>query len=60
MCLVYMTQALDKGALGPISIMGWLDDVKAKGQDYAMTSTVLYIGIIIGEPIVSSDPEDEF
>lgn len=53
MCLVYMTQALDKGALGPVSIMGWLDDVNAKGQDYALTSTVMWIGFIIGEPLVS-------
>lgn len=32
MCMVYMTQALDKGALGPVSIMGWLEDVNAQGQ----------------------------
>lgn len=48
-----MTQALDKGALGPVSIMGWQEDVGAKGQDFAMTSTVMWIGIIAGEPLVS-------
>jgi hypothetical protein len=52
MCMVYMTQALDKGALGPVSIMGWQEDVGAKGQDFAMTSTVMWIGIIAGEPLV--------
>jgi hypothetical protein len=51
--MVYMTQALDKGALGPVSIMGWQEDVGAKGQDFAMTSTVMWIGIIAGEPLVS-------
>jgi hypothetical protein len=25
-----------------------------QGQDYALTSTFLWIGIIVGEPIVSS------
>jgi len=50
---VYLTQALDKGALGPISIMGWLEDINAQGQDYALTSTVMWIGILAGEPIVS-------
>jgi len=52
--MVYMTQALDKGALGPVSIMGWQEDVGAKGQDFAMTSTVMWIGIIAGEPLVCS------
>lgn len=52
MCLVYLTQALDKGALGPVSIMGWLDDVHAKDQDFAWTSTIMWIGIICGEPLV--------
>lgn len=52
MCVAYLTQALDKGTLGTSSIMGWQDDVGAKGQDYALTSTMLWIGIIIGEPVV--------
>lgn len=67
MCVAYFTQvrprsrssrsdtdfqAIDKGALGPASIMGWQANVGAKGQDYALTSTFLYIGIIVGEPIV--------
>jgi hypothetical protein len=56
MCLVYMTQALDKGALGPVSIMGWLEDVGAQGQDFALTSTLMWIGIICGEPIVGQEP----
>ena len=54
LCCVYLTQALDKGALGPISIMGWLEDINAQGQDYALTSTVMWIGILVGEPIVST------
>lgn len=33
--------------------MGWLEDVRAQGQDYAMTGTLLWIGIMAGEPIVS-------
>lgn len=53
MCLAYMVQALDKGVIGPASIMGWLPDIGAKGQDYALTSTVLWAGIIAGEPLVS-------
>lgn len=56
MCVAYLTQALDKGTLGSSSIMGWQNDVGAVGQDYALTSTMLWIGIIIGEPIVSAGP----
>ena len=54
MCVAYVTQALDKGTLGSSSIMGWQADVHAKGQDYALTSTFLYVGIIAGEPVVRS------
>lgn len=32
--------------------MGWIDDVGAVGQDYALTGTFLWIGIMAGEPIV--------
>ncbi|RSH83798.1 hypothetical protein EHS25_005413 [Saitozyma podzolica] len=53
MCVAYITQSLDKGTLGSSSIMGWQADVGAKGQDYALTSTFLWIGIIVGEPIVN-------
>lgn len=53
MCVAYVTQSLDKGTLGSSSIMGWQADVKAKGQDYALTSTFLYVGIIAGEPVVN-------
>ena len=53
MCLAYITQALDKGTLGTSSIMGWQKDVGAVGQDYALTSTFLWIGVIVGEPIVN-------
>lgn len=53
MCLVYIVQALDKGSLGPASIMGWRQDVGAQGQDYAMTGTMLWAGLMCGEPIVS-------
>lgn len=52
MCVAYITQSLDKGTLGSASIMGWQADVHAKGQDYALTSTFLYVGIIAGEPLV--------
>jgi hypothetical protein len=52
MCVAYITQSLDKGALGPASIMGWQANVGAVGQDYALTSTYFYIGIIFGEPLV--------
>ena len=54
MCVAYFTQAMDKGTLSLASIMGWQNDVGAEGQDYALTSTFLWIGIIIGEPIVST------
>ena len=53
MCMAYMIQALDKGVIGPASIMGWLPDIGTQGQDYALTSTILWIGIIAGEPLVS-------
>jgi hypothetical protein len=53
LCLAYFAQAMDKGATSPISIMGWLEDVGAQGQDYALTSTVLWIGLVIGNPVVS-------
>jgi hypothetical protein len=58
MCVAYITQSLDKGTLGSSSIMGWQADVGAKGQDYALTSTFLWIGIIVGEPIVSASSKD--
>lgn len=53
MCVAYITQSLDKGTTGATSIMGWPQDLGMKGQDYALTSTFLWIGIIVGEPIVS-------
>ena len=52
MCLAYVTQSLDKGTLGTAAIMGWQKDVGAVGQDYALTSTFLWAGIIVGEPLV--------
>jgi len=33
--------------------MGWIHDVDAKGQEYAMTSTILWCGIILGEPFAN-------
>lgn len=54
MCACYVTQSLDKGSIGSASIMGWQANVGAVGQDYALTSTFLYVGIIAGEPIVSA------
>ncbi|WVR03573.1 hypothetical protein IAU60_000565 [Kwoniella sp. DSM 27419] len=53
MCLAYVTQAMDKGTLGPASIMGWIQDVGAVGNQYALTSTLLWCGIIAGEPIAN-------
>ena len=53
MCLAYVTQSLDKGTLGSAVIMGWQTDVNAKGQDYALTSTIFWCGLIVGEPLVS-------
>lgn len=53
MCFIYLVQGLDKGTLGPASIMGWLEDTGAQGQDYAFTSTYMWIGFIIGEPIAT-------
>ena len=44
---------MDKGATSPISIMGWLEDVGAKNQDFALTGTLQWVGIVIGNPIVS-------
>jgi len=38
--------------------MGWIDDVGAKGQDYALTGTFLWIGIMAGEPIVRRHPHE--
>ncbi|WWC85847.1 uncharacterized protein L201_000714 [Kwoniella dendrophila CBS 6074] len=53
MCLAYITQAMDKGTLGPASIMGWIEDTGAKGNEYALTSTLLWCGIIVGEPMAN-------
>ena len=53
MCVAYITQSLDKGTLGSASIMGWIKDVNAVGQDYALTSTLFWCGLIIGQPIVN-------
>ena len=53
MCIAYITQSLDKGTLGTSSIMGWQEDVGAVGQDYALTSTFLWAGVIVGEPLVN-------
>jgi hypothetical protein len=53
MYIAYITQSLDKGTLGTSSIMGWQKDVGAVGQDYALTSTFLWVGVIVGEPIVN-------
>ncbi|KZO90461.1 MFS general substrate transporter, partial [Calocera viscosa TUFC12733] len=53
LCLAYLCQALDKGTLGTASIMGWQADVGAVGQDYSLTSTLLWCGIIVGEPIAN-------
>ena len=53
MCVAYITQSLDKGTLGSSVIMGWDKDVGAKGQDYALTSTLLWAGFIVGEPLVN-------
>lgn len=33
--------------------MGWLTDVNAQGQDYALTGTFLWLGVIAGEPLVN-------
>jgi hypothetical protein len=33
-------------------IMNWITDVGAVGQDYALTTTVLWCGIILAEPFV--------
>jgi hypothetical protein len=53
MCIAYITQALEKGTLGTSSIMGWQADVKAVGQDYALTNTFLWVGVLVGEPVVN-------
>lgn len=39
--------------MADFSIMGWRQDVGAKGQDYAMTGTMLWLGVMSGEPFVS-------
>lgn len=33
--------------------MGWLEDVGAQGQDYALTSTFFWIGLIAAEPFAN-------
>lgn len=53
MCVAYITQSLDKGTLSTAAIMGWQTDVGAVGQDYALTTTFLWGGIIVGEPVVN-------
>ena len=54
MGVAYVTQSLDKGTLGTSSIMGWQENVHAKGNDYALTSTLLWAGVVCGEPLVSN------
>lgn len=36
-----------------LTISGWQTHVNAVGQDYALTSTLLWCGVIVGEPIVN-------
>lgn len=45
-----------QGTLTSASIMGWIHDVGAVGQDYSLTGTLLWCGIIFGEPLVNSSP----
>ncbi|OWT36143.1 hypothetical protein C362_06177 [Cryptococcus neoformans Bt1] len=52
-CIGYLCQALDKGTLTSASIMGWINDVGAVGQDYSLTGTLLWCGIISGEPLAN-------
>ena len=33
--------------------MGWITDVGAVGNQYAMCSTILWCGIILGEPLAN-------
>ncbi|EJT97059.1 MFS general substrate transporter [Dacryopinax primogenitus] len=49
MIICYLAQALDKGVLGTASIMGLQQDTGMVGQDYALTNTILWIGVIVGE-----------
>ncbi|KAJ7908972.1 major facilitator superfamily domain-containing protein [Mycena leptocephala] len=49
MCLAYLCQALDKSTTATASIMGLRPDTHMTGQDYALTSTFVWIGIIVGE-----------
>ncbi|ODO05141.1 hypothetical protein L198_01829 [Cryptococcus wingfieldii CBS 7118] len=53
LCIGYLCQAFDKTTLTSASIMGWIEDVGDKGQDFSLTTTLLWIGIIAGEPFVS-------
>ncbi|WOO79139.1 putative transporter [Vanrija pseudolonga] len=53
LCLGYLCQALDKGTITSSSIMGWLKDVNAKGQDFSLTTTILWCGIIMAEPLAN-------
>lgn len=40
-------------ALIYIRIMGWQDDVHAKGQEYGLTSSLHWCGLIVGEPLAN-------
>ncbi len=33
--------------------MGWIENVHAKGQDFALCTTLLWCGIILGEPFAN-------
>ena len=33
--------------------MGWLNDVHASGQDFSLTTTILWCGIILAEPLAN-------
>ncbi len=47
--LVYLIQALDKGALATSSIMGLQKDTGLVGQEYALCTTIFWAGLIAGE-----------
>ncbi|GFZ48439.1 hypothetical protein JCM24511_06187 [Saitozyma sp. JCM 24511] len=49
MCLCYLGQGLDKGAIGTASIMGLQKDTGMVGQDYALATTTFWAGLIIAQ-----------
>ncbi|KFY93451.1 hypothetical protein V500_03712 [Pseudogymnoascus sp. VKM F-4518 (FW-2643)] len=49
----FMLQFIDKTALGYTAILGIIQELKLKGQDYSWASSAFYYGYLVATPITS-------